>query len=148
VFIMGAATVMATVLAAISGGWAYVPVALGLAAGAAGAGLAVAAVLSVRAPFPMPDARNLFAAGGSGAGCAVALLQLLGLIGQALLALPIALLAVAGLRWSGPLLAAVVLVGPLYGYLVWRAGIARAARFVQPRQPELLDAVSPRRKAA
>ena len=67
VFILGAATVMATVLAAISGGWAYLPVALGLAAGAVGAGLAVAAVLSVRAPFPMPDARNLFAAGGSGA---------------------------------------------------------------------------------
>ena len=46
------------------------------------------------------------------------------------------------------LLVAVVVLGPLYGYLVWRRGIAVAARWVQPRQAELLDAVSPRRKAA
>jgi ABC-2 type transport system permease protein len=139
---------MAFVLAAISGGWAYVPVALGLAAGTTGAGLAVAAVLSVRAPFPTPDARNLFAAGGSGAGCAVALLQLLGLVSQAVLALPVSALALAGVLWSKPLLAAVAVLGPLYGYLTWRRGIAIAARWVQPRQAELLDAVSPRRKAA
>jgi ABC-2 type transport system permease protein len=148
VFLLGAGIVMATVLAAISGGWAYLPVAVGVAAGTCGAGLAVAAVISVRAPFPMPDARNLFAAGGSGAGCAVALLQLVGLLGQAVLALPIALLTLAGLLWSTPLLVAVTVIGPGYGWLVWRMGVRRAARFAQPRQPELLDAVSPRRKAA
>jgi ABC-2 type transport system permease protein len=148
VFLLAAAAVMATALAAISGGWIYLPVALGLTAGVAGAGLAMAAVLSVRAPFPMPDARNLFAAGGSGAGCAVALLQLLGLAGQVVLAVPVAALTLGGLRWSALLLAAVTVVGPVYGYLVFRAGIGRAARFLQPRHAELLDAVSPRRKAA
>ena len=147
IFILSAAVVIATVLAAISGGWVYVPVALGVAAGACGAGLAVAAVISVRAPFPMPDARNLFAAGGSGAGCAVALIQLVGLLVQGLLALPILALVIAGLRWR-VLLAVVAIVGPVYGWFVWRAGISTAAAFAQPRQPELLDAVSPRRKAA
>ncbi|MBV8960665.1 MAG: hypothetical protein JO087_18040, partial [Actinobacteria bacterium] len=102
---------------------------------------------SVRAPFPMPDARNLFAAGGSGAGCAVALIQLVGLLVQGLLAIPIAALTVGGLVWT-PLLAVVTVVGPIYGWFIWRTGIARAARWAQPRQPELLSAVSPQRKAA
>ena len=147
VFLMSAAVIISVVLAAISGGWTYVPVALGVAAGTCGAGLAVASVISVRAPFPMPDARNLFAAGGSGAGCAVALIQLVGLLVQGLLAIPIAALTVGGLVWT-PLLAVVTVVGPIYGWFIWRTGIARAARWAQPRQPELLSAVSPQRKAA
>jgi ABC-2 type transport system permease protein len=148
IFLLGAATVMGVVLAALSGGWLYLPLALSLAAGATGVGLGVAAVLSVRAPFPMPDSPNLFAAGGSGAGCAVALLQLLGLGAQTLLLLPVAGLTLAGLLAWRPLLLAVPPLAVGYGWLLWRKGVTSAAAWVWERQPELLDAVSRRRAAA
>ena len=61
-----AAVLAAVVLAAVTGGWAYLPVALLLAVGATGVGLGVANVISAVAPVPLPESSNPFASAGAG----------------------------------------------------------------------------------
>jgi len=60
---------------------------------------------------------------------------------------PVAIaVGVSAARWP----AALVVVAPscaLYGYALWRRGVAMAVRWAWWRQPELLLAVDPRRGA-
>ena len=136
-----------TVLAAVSGGWAYIPVALVVAAAGLGAGLGVANVISVRYPQRLPETKSPFGGGGGGQGCVTGLMLLIGVLIQAVLLTPVAIaVGVSAARWP----AALVGVAPacaLYGYALWRRGVAMAVRWAWWRQPELLLAVDPRRGA-
>lgn len=135
------------VLAAASGGWVYIPVALVIACAGLGAGLAVANVMSVRVPQRIPETKNPFGGGAGGQGCVTALLLLLGVLAQGVLLTPV-VVATSVCVAEAP--AALVVVAPacaVYGYVLWRAGIAMAERWAWWRQPELLLAVDPRRGA-
>jgi hypothetical protein len=135
------------ILAAVSGGWIYVPVALVIACAGLGAGLGVANVMSVRAPQRIPETRSPFGGGAGGDGCVTAVLLFLGMIAQGLLLVPV--VVAAGIT-AAQAPAALVVVAPacaLYGYVLWRTGVNRAVRWAWWRQPELLLAVDARRGA-
>jgi ABC-2 type transport system permease protein len=141
-------TVLSLLLAAVTGGWLYLPVALCLGLGVLLLSLGVADVVSVRFAYPLPeDASNLWAVQGTGQGCLVGLVQMAAFAVQGLLVAPLAALVVAGLvAWP----AALVLACPLavgYGLFLWRVGLGLGAGWLGGHQPELLAALSPRRAA-
>jgi ABC-2 type transport system permease protein len=148
--LIGAVTtaVLAVVLAAVTGGWLYVPVVLCLGLGVLALSLGVADVVSVRFAYPLPDdASNLWAVQGTGQGCLVGVVQLLAFAAQGVLMLPLAVLVVVGVVSWTP---ALVLACPLaigYGLLLWRIGLGLGAGWLAGHQPELLAALSPRRAA-
>jgi ABC-2 type transport system permease protein len=133
-------------LAALSGGWAYLPASLVIGLAGLGAGLAVSDVVSVRYPQRVPETRNPFGGGGAGQGCAAGLVAMLGLLLQQLILAPVGIVGVV-IAFAGP--AVSIVLAPLvaiYGYVVWRAGVNSAARWLFWHQPELLNAVDPRRR--
>jgi ABC-2 type transport system permease protein len=140
--------VLALALAAVTGGWLYVPVVLCLSAGVLALSLGVADVVSVRFAYPLPDdATNLWAVQGTGQGCLVGIVQMLAFAAQGLLLLPLLALVAVGLTLWTP---ALVLVCPLavaYGFLLWRVGLRLGASWLDGHQPELLAALSVRRAA-
>jgi ABC-2 type transport system permease protein len=143
-----ATAALALVLAAVTGGWLYVPVALCLGVGVLALSLGVADVVSVRFAYPLPeDASNLWAVQGTGQGCLVGVVQMVAFAAQGILLLPLAALVVAGLALWPP---ALVLACPLaiaYGAWLWRVGLGLGAAWLDGHQPELLTALSPRRAA-
>jgi ABC-2 type transport system permease protein len=132
-------------LAALSGGWAYIPAALLLGAAVMGITLGVANETSVLAPYPVPDsATNLW---GNNAGCLTAVTGLLAMAVTGLLLGPVvAGVAVSLTAWRGGLIA-VAAGAALYGFLIWRLGCRLAASRLRTRQLEVLQAVSDRSAA-
>jgi ABC-2 type transport system permease protein len=137
--------VSSIVLAALSGGWAYIPVAIVLGLGGLGAGLAVANVVSVRWPMRLPETRTPFAGSGQGQGCVTWFVLMVCVLVQGLLLAPIAVAAAVAAATAPIALGPVAVGAALYGWLLWRAGVGMAERWVWWRQPELLLAVHPRR---
>jgi ABC-2 type transport system permease protein len=139
------AGVSALICAVFADGWAYLPLTLGLAPAMFGVLLGVGDVVSVRAPYAMPDRRSPLAF-NPGQGCA-SMLASFGALGvQAVLIFPMAVLTVVLLN-TQPLAVATVVVLVItnaYGAFIWVCGRNIAARDVWWRLPELLDAVSPR----
>jgi ABC-2 type transport system permease protein len=141
-------TALALALAAVTGGWLYVPVALFLGLGVLALSLGVADVVSVRFAYPLPDdASNLWAVQGTGQGCLVGVVQMVAFAAQGMLLLPLVALVVVGVVLWTP---ALVLVCPLavaYGWFLWRAGLGLGTAWLTDHQPELLAALSVRRAA-
>jgi ABC-2 type transport system permease protein len=138
--------VVATLLAAVGGGWAYLPVTLCLAAGALGVLLGVADYVSVRFPFPVTAvSTNLWATSGAGAGCLVGLVQLLAMVVEGAAMTPFAVLLAVGVAWWRPALVILCVVAPAWGYLFWWLGVRVGAEWLESHQPELLAALAPRR---
>ncbi|HZD38977.1 MAG TPA: hypothetical protein VE664_10080, partial [Actinomycetes bacterium] len=138
--------VVATLLAAIGGGWAYLPVTLCLAAGALGVLLGVADYVSVRFPFPVPTvSTNLWATAGAGTGCLVGLVQLLAMVVEGAAMAPFGILLAIGVAWWRPALVILCLIAPPYGYLFWWLGVRVGGEWLERHQPELLAALAPRR---
>ena len=135
---------VSTVLAAVTGGWAYIPAALLMAVGTLCVGLGVANVASVLAPYPVPEGSNPFAMKTSGQGCTSFLLLFVAMaVMGAILAPVIGALIVWHLH---PLRC--VLVGALsipYG-AAWRhLGGALAAARLAGRGPEIMAMIDPNR---
>jgi hypothetical protein len=145
---MAATAGLAVILAAVTGGWLYVPVALCLGAGALAVSLGVADVVSVRFAYPLPDVTtNLWAVQGTGQGCLVGLVQMVAFAVQSALLLPLlALVAVGVLLWP-PALALACPFALGYGLLLWRVGLGMGAGWLAGHQPELLAELSARRAA-
>jgi ABC-2 type transport system permease protein len=140
--------VLAVLLAAVTGGWLYVPVAVCLGAGVLALSLGVADVVSVRFAYPLPeDASNLWAVQGTGQGCLVGIVQMVAFAAQGLLLLPLLVLVVVGLVVWPPALGVAGLVALGYGGFLWRVGLGLGAGWLAGHQPELLAALSPRRAA-
>jgi ABC-2 type transport system permease protein len=143
-----ATATLALVLAAVTGGWLYVPVALCLGVGALALSLGVADVVSVRFAYPLPDdATNLWAVQGTGQGCLVGVVQMVAFAVQGILLLPLLALVVAGLVLWPPALVLVCPVAVVYGGWLWRVGLGLGTAWLTGHQPELLTALSPRRAA-
>ena len=131
--------------AAVTHGWAYLPLTIGLAPGMLGVILAVGNIVSAWAPYALPDRQNPLAA-SPGQGCVGALAAI-----GALLVDFIVLVPVFGVTFFALTLATVpaatvvsVLFTTAYGAAVWVLGRRTAARHLWSRMPELLEAVSPR----
>lgn len=130
-------------LAALTGGWLFLPAALFVALAGLGAGLATANVASVRYPVRLPESRSPFAGGGGGQGCSTAVVLLVCALVQNVIIAPV-VLAVAFTVSVAPV--ALVVVAPLcavYGAAVWWAGLHLATGYARAHQPELLRAVDP-----
>jgi ABC-2 type transport system permease protein len=137
----------AVVLAWRSGGWAYLPAALALAVAASGVPLGVGALVSVYAPFRVPDTGSPFANrnANTGQGCVVGLVAFVAMLVDALFLVPVAV-AVVVLHGDGPVaLAAAIGAGALWSLGVWWVALGLAARRVAGREPELLVALAPTR---
>ncbi len=132
-------------LAVVTGTPSAVPLALGAGAAVLGAGLATGGLLSVLAPYPVPDQPGAaFAGPGAGRGCLAGLFWLLGSAVTAVASAPVWLPA---LVWGDR---AVVVLGVFAGGLGWGALLAWvgrriAAQLLVVRLPELLVAVTPDR---
>jgi ABC-2 type transport system permease protein len=140
--------VLAVALAAVTGGWLYVPVALCVSAGVIAVALGVADVVSVRFPYPVPEVTsNLWAVQGTGQGCLVGLVQVLAFTVEGALLLPLlALVGIGVFAWR-PALAIACPAAVLYGLAVWRVGLSMSAGWLRGHQPELLAELNPRRAA-
>lgn len=134
---------IATVLAAISNGWAYLAPAVGLALTCYGVGLGAADVLSVRAPVALPQGQNAFGGGGAGQGCTAGLLMMAAMLVEVVVSLPVALLLIPQLVTGQPLWGlAVLVIGPVYGFAIGELGRRSAARQWATRGPEVLEVVT------
>jgi ABC-2 type transport system permease protein len=143
---LGWILVVSTVLAVLVAPAVLPAVVLSFGAGAAvlGAGLGVAAVASVLAPYPMPDQPSAaFTGPGAARGCVAGLAWIAGAGTIGALALPVALPAL--LLDPGWVALVVLLAGPPYGAALAWVGRRIAAAVLIHRMPELLVAVTPDR---
>jgi ABC-2 type transport system permease protein len=137
--------VPAVLTAAVTDGWAYVPLTIGLAPGMLGVVLAVGNMVSVWAPYALPDRRNPLA-GNPGQGCVGGIAAMGALFIELVLALPVTLLVMVALE-ALPLSVATplsVVVAGTYGAAAWWIALHAASGHLAGRMPEMLDAVSPR----
>jgi ABC-2 type transport system permease protein len=134
--------VAAVGVAAVTGGWAYVPIAIVLTLATLGVLFGVANVGAVLLPIPVPEAStNLFGSSQSGQGCVNGVLTTVVMIVIGMLTLPIllAMLFLDGVAAH----AAAVAVALAYGGAVLWGGTWIAAERLRDRGPELLAAVDP-----
>lgn len=134
---------VSSVLAVISGGWEYLPPSVGLALALYGVGLGLSDLLSVNAPYAVPPSQNAFGGGGAGQGCTAGLLTLGAVAAELVICLPLLALLVPGLLTGAPIWGiALLLVGPVYGWLVGALVRGFAARQWARRAPEVLEVLS------
>ncbi|MDQ3344244.1 MAG: hypothetical protein M3524_11850, partial [Actinomycetota bacterium] len=135
-------TAMSVALAAATGGWSYVPVAMLAGLALLGISFGVGNLASVLAPMPMPESgTNLWATSG-GAGCATLLVQLIAFTVQGLLLLPVVGGFAAAMLLRPALLPLAVLGVLVWGAGVWWVGLRAAASTGDARGPELVAALS------
>ncbi len=137
--------IAAVALAAFAGGWGYMPLVAILAVALLLVETAVGNLMSVTAPQPVPEGSNPWGGGNTGQGCTTSLISLAAMGAMALLCVPVVVAVLVALMLWRPGLVAVSLLAVVYGYLLWRASLAMAARRAEERLPELLDAISPKR---
>lgn len=129
----------AVILAALSGGWTQLPAVALLAVALCLVQLAIGNVVSIRAPWAVPESRSNAFAANTGQGCFAGLVQLLALGALGLLSVPgIIAVAVVHSTLSRVVVAA---AGAAYGYGLWRLGTAMAIRSAHRRGPEILAAL-------
>jgi ABC-2 type transport system permease protein len=134
--------VVVVAVCAVKGAWSYLTTGLGLLAASTGVGLAVAALVSVLAPYALPQSENPFAT-NTGSGSVKGLLAVAALAATLLLSSPVSIAAVLlhTPAWGGVILA----VGVTYGVLAVRLGTSIAGDVLDRRLPEILVSVTPRR---
>jgi ABC-2 type transport system permease protein len=129
-------------VAVVTGRIGQVGAGLGMLAAGFGAAIAAAALLSVLAPYALPENANPFVLNSGGAG-AKGFVALAAMIGTVVVCLPV---IVAGHLFAGPISSWLVLpFGLGYGILAARVGTHLAGRILERRGPEVLLAVTPRR---
>jgi ABC-2 type transport system permease protein len=133
--------VTVVVLAAITGGWRYLPAGVLLGLGALGSGIGIGLLPSVISPIPPAESSNPFAT-ASGKGCATGILSLVAMVLLAAVQLPAAI-ALFFVRHSALACVGVAVGNIGIAVLVWRLGMRLAAARMQGREPELQALVVP-----
>lgn len=126
-----------------TGKLAQLPAGIGMLAASFGAAVAAAGVLSVLAPYPLPENSNPFAL-NQGGGSAKGLLAVLAMVGTLVLCAPV-IIAAYWLIGSVTGVWVVATVGLAYGLGLAALGTYIAGDVLQRRGPEVLIAVTPRR---
>lgn len=140
-----AAAVLVVVLAAVHGGWNWVPAGLMLAAGSVMMATGASVLSAALAPFAVPDSPNPFASGDAGQGCLASAVLLVNLIVLGMVSVPIAGLVYWGSTVSTAMTTAVSVSGPLIGAAVMFGGIRLATGALRGREVELIARVTPAR---
>lgn len=140
---VASSTVITLGVAAWTGGWRYVPVAIGAALAMALIGAGVGSITSTLAFATYPDeqAANPFASSSPGNGCVNGFVTVVGVVTGLLLSMPI----LFGLSQADEsALAGVVLAlgGPILGAAVWIGTTFVAGRRLDRRTPEIVAALS------
>jgi ABC-2 type transport system permease protein len=130
-------------VSAFSGQLPIVPAGLGLLAASFGAAIASAALLSVFAPYALPENANPFAM-NSGAGSAKGMLAIVAMLGTLILSTPVAVAAFLAGR-SAAMSWGVLVLGLGYGLGAALLGTYIAGDALDRRGPEILAAVTPKR---
>jgi len=137
--------VQAVVVVAVSllaGTVTRLPAGLGMLAASFGAAVAAAALVSVLAPYALPENTNPFAI-NSGGGSAKGLLALVAMAGTVVISLPVLVAAVV--LDSSPGAWLVLALGLGYGTAAAWLSTAIGGQLLQRRGPEVLAAVTARR---
>jgi ABC-2 type transport system permease protein len=130
-------------VAVFSGQLAVVPAGLGLLAASFGSAIATSSLLSVLAPYALPENTNPFAM-NSGGGSTKGMLAIVAMLGTLVLSTPVAVAAFlagssSGWAWG------VLLLGLGYGLGAALLGTSIAGDVLERRGPEVLVAVTPKR---
>ena len=139
---LGVAAAIALTVASAwwTGGWRFVPAAIGAALGMALTGSGIGAVTSVYAPSPYPDdqSTNPFATATPGAGCLPAIITFAGVVAGLALSGPI-LYTLAQAEENAGAITLLAVGAPPYGVAVWLATTAFAGARAARRGPELVS---------
>ena len=137
--------VLPVVLAAMTGGWGWIPAGWLVAVGSVAASAGVAVLSAVLAPFALPDSPNPLAGGDTGQGCLAGIMLALSVLVLGVITAPVA----AGIWWASgtsTLVATLVaLAAPVVGGFAMWACTALAVARVQSREAELIGVVTPGR---
>jgi ABC-2 type transport system permease protein len=134
---------VAGLLAAVTGGWIYLPPALGIAFALLGIGVAVSGLIAVTAPYAVPPSQNAFGSGGAGQGCTAGVLVIASILAEIAVCLPLLGLLLPALLVPSPALGfALLVVGPAYGLAVGALLRRKAARRWAERAPEVLQVLA------
>ncbi len=145
VVITPAALVLVLLLAATSGGWAWLPAGLLLVLGSILLATAASVLSAAIAPFSLPDSPNPLAAGDAGQGCLAGSVLAGGMVVLTLVSLPVALAVLWGASQGPGTTAAVAVAAPVLGAVLLVAALAGADRLLTGREPELVAKVTPAR---
>jgi ABC-2 type transport system permease protein len=136
--------VVGVAIAAFTDGWSLLPAALATALAVLTVSFGGGGLLSVLAPFPVPEGpRNAFSNGGGGQGVAAGFLGLGIMLGVLIACTPLLALLVPAVH--GHRVWLLVLVAPLYGLAVGAGCRELAARMWAQRSPEVLLKVNAQR---
>jgi hypothetical protein len=139
------ALVLPVGLAALSGGWAWLPVAWLVGAGALAASAGVAVLSATVAPFAMPDSPNPLAAGDTGQGCLAGLMLSVCVVSLAVVSAPVAVAVLLASSRSVGLTVLAAAAAPVLGAAVlWGTG-SLAERALRGREAEMVERVTPSR---
>jgi ABC-2 type transport system permease protein len=131
------------VVGIVAGRLPQLPAGFGLLATSFGAAVASAALLSVLAPYALPESTNPFAMNSGGAS-AKGLLAIVAMLATLVICVPVLVVAVlVGNSAAGPWV--VLAAGLAYGAVVAWLGTMAAGAILDRRGPEVLMAVTPRR---
>ena len=142
IYLVPLVVVATVVLAALTGGWAYLPAALLAGTGSLLAGIGIGNLNSVLAPVPQPEGANPFASNVGGQGCVSGLLMLVSMVVVTVVMLPVGV-ALLLLRHHAVLCLAVGLAAIAYGIGLWSVTSRLAAARMVGREAELQHAVTP-----
>lgn len=141
----GPALVVPIGMAALTGGWAWVPAGWLVAAGSVLAAAGVAIASASIAPVAMPDSPNPLAAGDTGQGCVAGLLLAVCMTVLGLASAPVAVAIYFASTQSPALAALAAIAAPVVGALVLWGGMSAATARLTGREERLIDEITPAR---
>jgi ABC-2 type transport system permease protein len=133
------------VLAALSGGWVWLPAALLIGAGSLAAAAGVSVVGASLAPVALPDSPNPLAAGDTGQGCIAGLMLGASMLVLLVVSTPVAVLVAVASSRSVLAATAAALTAPAVGGAVLWAGVVLSRWRLAGREAELVELVTPAR---
>jgi ABC-2 type transport system permease protein len=139
------ALVLPVGVAALTGGWEWVPAGWLVALGSVLAASGVAVASAAWAPVAMPDSPNPLAAGDTGQGCVAGLMLAACMTVLGVVSLPIAVGIYLASGRSSSSAALVALAAPVVGVVVLRGGIAVASARLRGAEELLVQKVTPAR---
>lgn len=139
------ALVLPIVLAAMSGGWVWLPASWLLAAGSLFAAAGVSIASASLAPFALPDSPNPLAAGDTGQGCVAGLMLAACMFVLGVVSAPVAVAVLLASSRSVGLTVAAAALAPLIGLATMWGGARVAQARLRGRESELITMVTPAR---